>query len=138
MRFRVSHLLLLTAIVAFFATAFAIHSEFVASVVVFVSWMVYASLGWWAYAQPKSRFVICSALIFGVSYLLTGLYLADYLPPTLLLSESVLSKLLGEDDDGYRLITMEFAWSFVFALMGGALAAYWSRPYGGAEKEPKA
>jgi len=129
MRFRVAHLLAVMAFVAFFGTALAIHSEFVVSVVAFISWMVYASLGWWAFAHPKKRFVICSALIFGVSYLGMGmgLYILEFLTLPWLLSESVLEELLGEDTYGEIWLIAEFAWSFVFALIGGALGAYWSK-----------
>jgi len=123
MRFRVTHLLVLMLFVAGFGTALALHSAGTVSVVVFLTWLVYASLGWWALIDPASRVVVCSALIFGPTYLLMGLYFWSRMSLPSYLTEMVVSAVMGLDEVGDRTTTLECMWSLIFAACGAVLGA---------------
>jgi predicted permease len=123
MRFRVTHLLVLMLFVAGFGTALALHSAFTVSVVVFLTWLIYASLAWWALVDPARRVVIFSALIFGPTYLLIGLYFWSRMNLPSYFSEIVVSMIIGRDEVGDRNTTLECMWSLIFAACGAVLGA---------------
>lgn len=127
MRFRVTHLLVLMLFVAGFGTALALHSAFTVSVVVFLTWLVYASLGWWTLMHPASRVVVCSALIFGPTYLLMGLYFWSRMSLPSYLTEMVVGAVMGLDEVGDRTTTLECMWSLIFAACGAVLGASHAR-----------
>ena len=123
MRFRVTHLLVLMLFVAGFGTALALHSAFTVSVVVFLTWLIYASLAWWALVDPARRVVLASALIFGPTYLLMGLYFWSRMSLPSYFSEMVVSTVMGLDEVGDRTTTLECMWSLIFAACGAVLGA---------------
>jgi hypothetical protein len=109
-------------VVAALGAALQMPSEVLAGTIAFLAWTVYAAFGWCALAFPKHRFVLCSALVFGVSFL--GLQLIYWGRPTLpiIVSDWILLRLSGPDESGYRTSIEEFGWSFIFALVGALLA----------------
>jgi hypothetical protein len=134
MQFRVAHLLVVMLFVAFFGTALALHSALIGSLVVFATWLVYASLGWWAFVDPARRVVIGSALIFGVSYLVMGLFYWGRTPFLIYMSAYVVDALMEPDEFGDRYSTMECAWSLVLAGVGALLGLFRIRSQTNEEK----
>jgi hypothetical protein len=122
MRSRILHLLALMVIVAALGAALQLHSEILAGAIAFTSWMIYAAFGWAALAYPKHRFILGSALLFGVSFLCLQLVYWGRRTLPIILSERILTSVSGPDLSGYRASILEFAWSFVFALIGAMLA----------------
>jgi hypothetical protein len=132
MRFRITHLLVIAVFVAVFATAFARASFEVALLLKTVAWLAYGLLAVFALSRHgRERLVACSALVLGLSY--AGFIWASgnntFFQIVLrrscawLFSEEMFSVITG-----YRIDIGHVAFSFFFACLAGAFAAYWSRP----------
>jgi hypothetical protein len=155
MRFRVTHLLAAVGIVALLATALANPYPYWRTILPIGTWLIYTTLACRAASCRQGREVILGALIFGLSYL--GLALLSERESPMGARESTLptgkllraaSKLLDMTHEeihvaapgeltpgGIRQVSHwdsfvdvgHFVFSFIFAAIGGALAAYWSR-----------
>ena len=99
-------------------------------------WLFYAVLGVRAVTRPNERAILVSALIFGVSYYwlsvstwptTTGLVLGKIWDATSATSFSLNSLSSDRQRLSFFMRIGHDAFSLFFALLGGALGAYWSR-----------
>jgi hypothetical protein len=132
MRFRITHLLVIAVFVAVFATAFARASFEVALLLKTVAWLAYGLLAVFALSRHgRERLVACSALVLGLSY--AGFIWASgnntfFQIVLRQLCGRLFSEELYSDINAHRIAIGHIAFSFFFAFVAGALAAYWSRP----------
>ena len=122
--------------VAAVGASLSMPSETLAGAIAFLTWAVYSLFGWCAMAYPKHRFVLCSAMLFGVSFLSLQLFYWGRRTLPIILSERALTRIAGPDETGYRTSIEEFAWSFVFALIGAMLARHFVQRQMGSYSQP--
>jgi len=149
MRFRVAHLLALMALAALLAFV-VIHPYLWILSILIGSIAVYLLLIVKAVVRPDRRRSYVCAVVSGLSYLCL-VFAADwheeYRLPTSRVLDHVFDAIVAVPSDGFakalqRAVTFmaigEFGFSFLFALLGGALEAHWSRSLGGADQELRA
>jgi hypothetical protein len=137
MRFRVSHLLLLTACFSLSVFAFATASDLAAQMTTFATWIVFVAIACRALYRPSERRVLCSALIVGLSFLWCSSQSQQWFPDIVYNRLVYASEGLDYDHPSIPIVLTEEAHnrllmapsvtSLVLALIGGALGAYWSR-----------
>jgi hypothetical protein len=127
MRFRVTHLLAAVGFVAISAAALANANSLWSSLIQLLAWFLYAALGVRAVVRDgRERMVLISALIFGPSFLLLSYWISAELPTYKLLIYIRRGVGAGTRWQDFRTIG-DIIFSLLFALVGGALGAYWSR-----------
>jgi len=126
MRFRIVHLLTVIALCAVFAAALANpESYWWKTLIPIGAWLTYAVIACRAVSCRERRESMLGALIFGLSYLAMAFW---WILPTNHVLNALLNFLGDSPRKGMHFgIIGHIAFSFVFALLGGALCAYWSR-----------
>ena len=134
MHFRISHLLLATALVAVVCMSLVMPTNSMHSWMRFLVWAIYCAVAIRLLAsQGRERIVLLSALLCGLTYLVLVFNVMNGwpLPPSKLLHESFGRFIAtGESFDPRERIFRahgEFAFSYLFAFLGGSLAAHWTR-----------
>jgi hypothetical protein len=149
MRFRMVHLLTVIALCAVFAAALAKPESYWKTLIPLGAWLAYAAIACRAVSCREGRQAMFGALIFGLSYLGMAFWwrqAATDLPTNHLLTavhgligraeiQVINGRTFPANYEGYFVIIGHIAFSFVFALIGGALGAYWSRSQSQATKE---
>ena len=136
MQFRVAHLLALMVLIALVATPLAVPNDISVSLVNLGAWFAYTTLAVRAIVRPAERRVLVPALVFGLSYLMLAEVLDTQLATGRLLWTIGYARgfnFVITDSNQTQNFVPNFAhighvaFSFLFAFIGAALAAYWSR-----------
>jgi hypothetical protein len=138
MQFRVAHLLIVMVLVALFGTALAVPNDLSRGLVNLGAWFAYITLAVRAIVRPTERPILVSALIVGLSYLMLAAVLDTELATGRLLASigyaEGLNYVMTDSTQTQNYVPNfirigHIAFSFIFAFIGAAVAAYWSRPH---------
>jgi hypothetical protein len=135
MRFRVTHLFLLAAVVAVFAISFAKPYPIGNRTIPILSWFIYAAVACRAVASCRDRPAMLAALIVGVSYLAVSVQYGRtsdrWLTSRLL--DVIGESMSFEHPPSHNSQVLKFmeighhALALVFALGAAAVTGYWSK-----------
>lgn len=136
MRFRISHILLLMILVAFFSFIMSTGSYFGYNVVRFLTWLLFCVLSIRAIVRPgRERMIMLSGLLVAISYLVCTRYILTnwQFPTSQLLNyafENQFVSQYGSSRETFRTAAKgagEHAFALLFGFAGAWLAAYWTK-----------
>jgi hypothetical protein len=146
MKFRITHLIAITTLVAFIAWVLSTPSEWTLGILEFVGWLTILVLAVRAVSRPgRERQIIVAGLLGSVSYLvLVNWDLVDF-PTTYIvkilnprLTREVVQTPLGIETNNYFKpgyehfhVIGEMMVAVIIGLMMASLSAYWTRSKGG-------